>query len=169
MTAPRYQVAFHDSKYFIKLSGELRYTDCISFNQFLKKICREDDYRDIMVDVSEAEFLDSTNLGLIAKLAIHVQGKFKHKLVVLSSNPVVTKSMTSMGLSHLCDFLEYADDDSARLAVDEVEQATDPDMAAVMLEAHRTLMGLSQENETLFKSVVTLLEESAEGRTTSEG
>ena len=169
MTAPRYQVAFHESKYFIKLSGELRYTDCISFNQFLKKICREDDYTDIMVDVSEADFLDSTNLGLIAKLAIHVQGKFKHKLAIFSSNPQVTKSMTSMGLGHLCDFLEYTDDESAQVEVDEVEQATDPDMAAVMLEAHRTLMGLSEENESLFKSVVTLLEESAEGRTASDG
>ena len=119
MTAPRYQVAFHESKYFIKLSGELRYTDCISFNQFLKKICREDDYHDIMVDVSEADFLDSTNLGLIAKLAIHVQSKFKHKLVVLSSRPHVTKSMTSMGLSHLCDFLEYVDDDTSEVEVDE--------------------------------------------------
>ena len=160
MTAPRYQVAFHDSKYFIKLSGELRYTDCVSFNQFLKKICREDDYTDIMIDVTEADFLDSTNLGLIAKLALHVQSKFKHKLVVLSSRSHVTKSMTSMGLGHLCDFLEYADDGEDEVEVDEVAEADDPDMTAVMLEAHRTLMGLSEENENLFKSVVTLLEDS---------
>ncbi len=160
MSAPRYQVAFHESKYFIKLSGELRYTDCVSFNQFLKKICREDDYTDIMVDVTEADFLDSTNLGLIAKLALHVQSKFKHKLVVLSSRPHVTKSMTSMGLGHLCDFLEYVDDENSRVEVDEVARAEDPDVATVMLEAHRILMGLSEENASLFKSVVTLLEDS---------
>ena len=39
-------------------------------------------------------------------------------------------------------------------------EADDPDMTAVMLEAHRTLMGLSEENENLFKSVVSLLEDS---------
>jgi len=160
MTTPRYQVAFHDSKYFLKLSGELRYTDCVAFNQFLKKICREDNYSDVMVDLTEADFLDSTNLGLIAKLAIHVQGKFKHKLPILSTRSQVTKSMTSMGLGHLCLFLEELGGPTPELEGSEFEQGDEKDIAVVMLDAHRTLMGLTKENETVFRNVVALLEQS---------
>ena len=79
MSQASYKFGMYDSKYLVQLSGDLRYTECGPFDSFLCKLREREQDIDILVDVTGAEMIDSTNLGLIAELAAHVQEHFHHK------------------------------------------------------------------------------------------
>ena len=48
-----YEVAQHNGTYFLKLSGHLTYTQCGPFSSFLDRICEEDNYEGVLVDLRE--------------------------------------------------------------------------------------------------------------------
>ncbi len=152
-----YQVAYSDNKYFFKLSGQLKYSTSTNFCAFLDKIYSENNYSDILVDLSDAEYLDSTNLGILAKLACHVLKKFHHKLTVVSTNNDVTDLLINIGFEKLCVLIrqpmEFEKDLNQINDLDDSQK----NLAKVMLDAHKTLMEMNDKNRETFKDAVDLL------------
>ncbi|MBR5928239.1 MAG: anti-sigma factor antagonist, partial [Spirochaetia bacterium] len=65
-----YYFAKDGNKVYFKLTGVLKYTTCGHFDAFLDDfIAHASDVESITIDLTEAEFLDSTNLGFLAKIA----------------------------------------------------------------------------------------------------
>ncbi len=65
-----YYFAKDGNKVFFKLTGVLKYTTCGHFDAFLDDfIAHASDVESIAIDLTEAEYLDSTNLGFLAKIA----------------------------------------------------------------------------------------------------
>ena len=107
--------------------------------------------------MTEATGLDSTTLGMLAKLAISTKAKFGFKPAIFSSDPSIDRLLQAMGFSQLfevrsdrCD-MECCRDLPAR-------NASEDEVRLKVIEAHRTLMGLNEANHAAFQNLVMTLE-----------
>lgn len=158
MPKGEYQFAQEKNNFFIKLSGELKYTECSNFSIFISELENKQNFDDILVDLSDAIYLDSTNLGLLAKVAQLVINKAGHRLTVISTNNDVTELLHNIGFDDICLLLEEPSKTDVPfeniMGIDKNEES----MAVVMLEAHRRLMNMNEKNEKEFRNVVELME-----------
>ena len=157
MSQASYKLGVYESKYLIQLSGELRYTECSPFDSFLCKLREREQNVDILVDVTGAETIDSTNLGLIAELAAHVQEHFHHKLPIMSTNPTITRAIENMGLDIICMVIK--DSSPSPESTTELAElnSEERNLKQIMLEAHEALMDLGESNRVAFGKSVELL------------
>ena len=113
----------------------------------------------LVFDLREASMLDSTNLGLLARLASRVD-EAGGRATIVSSNDDVTDVLRSMGLAAM---FEIASDDMLLHEVDgEAEilpEATGQrDLRRTILEAHRVLARIDGNDSGAFRAVVEGLE-----------
>jgi anti-anti-sigma factor len=155
-------VAQHDGAFVIKLVGDVRLTLCNTIDDYFSEMFSCPHFVGVIIDLSESDGIDSTSLGLLAKLAI--QAKLKHQLVpmIISPNPNITRLLDSMGFNKVFDICQAVeqplDDNLGELPVINADQEC---TRQKIIEAHRTLMDLNEENRQTFSSLVNTLEVSA--------
>lgn len=158
MNEGKYQFAENDSFYLIKMSGNLKYTGSGGFDTFIENIFSKINNKTVVIDLTEALYLDSTNLGIMAKIADKMLTTFNQKTTIISSNPDITTLLTNIGFDDYFSILDECPDTTTVLS-DISEMVTgDRGMALMMLEAHKSLMDLNDENKNVYSSVVDLLE-----------
>ena len=74
MSAGKILVSDNQGNYLLKFVGDVRVTLCGSLNRHMETIFGSQDVKKVIVDMLEAEGLDSTTLGLMAKLGLHMFG-----------------------------------------------------------------------------------------------
>lgn len=151
-------VAVEQGVYVIKFVGDVRLTMSASIDDFFQKIQHRPGFVSFIIDLTEADNLDSTTLGLLAKIAITMQEQRGLKPIVLSTNPDIIRLLASMGLLNLFDLQEQ---NLASPAALDLLPATTTDEKALqekVIEAHKLLMQLSKENQLRFHELVEALE-----------
>ena len=68
-------VADYEGTYVIRLVGDVRLTLCISFDQFIESTFVEGKAKAIIFDLRKALGIDSTTLGLMAKISIRARAR----------------------------------------------------------------------------------------------
>ncbi len=162
----KYFFAREGEKVFFKLTGNLKYISSGKFDAFLDKLLEEDrDFKDAMIDLSEAEYIDSTNLGFLARIAEFMNENCFNKVTVFSPNNEINTVLESVGFDEV--FVLVKDTSVAFNDVSEVspEEIKEREKTVMMLEAHKALMRISEKNVPVFKSCVELLEKSLEKKT----
>jgi anti-anti-sigma regulatory factor len=81
-------VADYNGVYVIKMVGDVRLTFCVSFDHFIEVMYGRADFISVLFDLSEAEAIDSTTLGLMAKISILGQEIHHSMPVILASKQV---------------------------------------------------------------------------------
>lgn len=151
-------VADHQGAFAIKLVGDVRLTYCTALDEFCEKMFEAPDFHQVVVDLSAAENVDSTTLGQLARLAITARERCQQTPVAISTNPNISRVLDCMGLDRVFDIhrepqrQQCLDDELAPVA--ECESG----VRDRVLGAHRTLMGLSEENRVQFQELVCALE-----------
>lgn len=143
--------------WFIKMVGEVRYTISAPFNDFLGRLFEGQPLEDVLIDLTETVGIDSTNLGLLAKVARMMMERFGRRPSIILSSADVRQWLSSMGFDDVFIILEQAD--TSPEALSEIPDLGHDDRARAMviLDAHRHLMELSAENKSTFKNVVDAL------------
>jgi len=152
-------VADHAGVYVIKMVGDVRLTLCISFDQFIDTMFSRDDFCDVMFDLSEAEAIDSTTLGLMAKIALQGREEKGITPVIFSNNDSINRLLQTMGFQEIFTIvsdLEAPMQPEQPLAMDANEEQQ---VKEKVIEAHKILMGLNQDNRETFRNLVKMLEE----------
>ena len=83
--------------YVLKLVGEVRLNLCSTIDSSIESITMDPNFATIVVDLSETTLIDSTTLGLLAKLAILAKQKNHFMPSIISTNPDITRIITTMG------------------------------------------------------------------------
>ena len=151
--------------YVLKFTGDIRYTMSCSLDQFLERLFEEDDFDEIAIDLTGVTGIDSTNLGLLAKVANQMRRRSPARPSLHSTNPDVNQVLLSMGLE---DVFELCFDTDCRhcpkttrlLAIGEPGKE---EMARTMLDAHCVLSDLNEDNRREFRQVVGILRRRASG------
>jgi len=154
-------VADHSGVYVIKMQGDVRLTLCIPFDAFIEKILSRDGFYMVLFDLSDAECLDSTTLGLIAKVAVNIQSRKHRKPLAIISDPSIERLFVSMGLDEVCDLIDQPSQDYCQtdnfVNLDPANQNDEEQIKTKVLESHCVLMGLNETNKETFRDLVQAL------------
>jgi anti-anti-sigma factor len=151
-------VADHNGVYVIKMVGDVRLTLCISFDQFIDTMLSDKALTAVLFDLSEAEAVDSTTLGLMAKIALQGQERRSIVPVILSPNPGIDRVLSTMGfhdIFSIVNTLEAPIEPAQALASSVAEESL---VREKVLEAHKILMSMNRENHQAFHNLVKMLE-----------
>lgn len=166
MQSGRILYAVHNGTYVLKLEGEVRVPMCTSLDAFVEKMFLDHELHAVLIDLTQTTIIDSTTLGLLAKISVFLRDKLKRKPVILSTNTDVNRVLNSMGFDQVFVILEAASGSGDRLdELPSVEQSQQ-ELTRNVIEAHRILMSLNDQNQETFKNLVDALE--AEQRASGE-
>lgn len=140
--------------YVIKLVGDIRYTMGCALGDFLDGLFARADYDDIVVDMVETHSIDSTSLGLLAKIANFSRNRFAHKTTLLSTNPDVNQVLDTMGFYDIFNIRDTGETISETLQRLAPQDSRKDDLTRIVFEAHRALSELNPRNQEAFKGVV---------------
>ena len=162
MSTGHVEYASLNGTHIFKLIGEVRAQSCISLDKLLHKLEQHPNVVGAMVDLTQTTFIDSTVLGVLAKLGLKLKQTHKIQAVMLSTNPDITTLANSMGLGQVFVILNYCGDPQICTRALVEENITHSAMLNTVLEAHKTLMQLNQSNQNMFEPLVKQLEKEQE-------
>ncbi len=151
-------VAEQDGAFVIKLVGDVRLTLCTTMDQFFDEMLASAGFASVVVDLIDASNIDSTTLGLLAKLAIKANQRFGYVPVILSTNPDITRVLDSMGFDRVFSIRQQPLLDDEDLGELPILPDSEEGVRSRVLEAHRILMGMNDSNRAKFRELVSLLE-----------
>jgi anti-anti-sigma factor len=161
-------VADHNGVYVIKMSGDVRLTLCIPFDNCIENLIKREDFCTILFDLNDAQGLDSTTLGLIVKLAVKSKSKYNKTPLLLCNEPAIKRLIMTMGLDDVCELVSDIPNDCYEIYSEEnsfhhLEHSTQADeslLKSKILESHYALMELNKINKETFKDLVQTLKQS---------
>lgn len=161
MSDGKIQCAEYGDTFILKCIGEVRLTFCSALNEVIEKILKTHAFKSIVIDLTEVISIDSTTLGLLAKLSILSKRKYGMLPTLASTNPDVSRVLESMGFNQVFNLVH-----TATLCPECLDDLPEQDQSeelvkARVLEAHRILMSLNQSNRDEFRDLVSALESSS--------
>jgi anti-anti-sigma factor len=156
--------ASHNDVHVLRFIGDIRYTLSPSIDRFLEEIFASSEPAGFVIDLTETDSIDSTNLGLLTRLAMRMQRLDAQRVTIVSNRADINSVLNSMALDEVFDIVE--DTCLETDATQEVPQKdTDREaLAHTLIEAHRALMDLSEHNREMFRDVVASLEKNGASR-----
>ena len=151
-------VADHEGVYVIKMVGDVRLTLCISFDQFIDTMFSADNFSTVLFDLSEAEAIDSTTLGLMAKISIRGQERHDITPVIFSTDPSINRILQTMGFQDIFTIVNEMKTPVVPARELSTDSSDEGKVKEKVIEAHKILMGLNQENVATFRNLVKMLE-----------
>jgi len=159
VTSGHIWVADHDGVYVIKLVGDVRLTLCLSFDHFISSMLSSEVLKSIIFDLREVTGIDSTTLGLMAKISIGSVEKGLGNPVAVSASPSIERLLESMGFEDILDFLKEPVIPCADSKPLNEEVGDEGAVEDKVIEAHEILMNLNSQNKVEFRELVETLQE----------
>ncbi|MDE0988643.1 MAG: STAS domain-containing protein [Pseudomonadales bacterium] len=155
--------AEQDGVHVLKFIGEVRLTLGPTISTFLAKLESCDHFQSMIIDLSETETIDSTALGLIAKIGICTREYFDSGASIVSPREDITRVLSSMAMEQVC--VITSDDvvtEASGLQELPTEITSEEVLRDQVLDAHKTLMALGDQNFDKFQDLVEVLENEKE-------
>ena len=150
--------ALVEGRFVLKFVGDVRLTLCSTLDCHLADSLNLPQVDEILIDLTQTEGIDSTSLGLIAKLALKAQEKGMDKPALVSTNPDITRILYTMGFDHIFVLLEEMPHCAEAFKELPLVQESVSEMQERIIAAHRILMDLNESNREAFKDLVATLE-----------
>lgn len=156
--ADRILYARVDGTCVIRFEGDIRYTLSAALDAFLDRLFADPALERIIVDLRKATSIDSTNLGLLAKIANFVQARFGGKPALVSTRDDINRILDSVGFSDIFEWVSDCPDTTGHAAEVQSTGVSEEVTGRTVLEAHRILCALNERNLETFRDVVEGLE-----------
>lgn len=150
--------AKQDRLYVLKFVGAIRYTLSCSLHKFLGWLFTQQDFDAVLIDLTEATCIDSTNLGLLAKIANFMWDQHDTKTTIISTNPDIDETLAGVGFDRIFILCSNVHDCRPTDHAVTIEAASKAELTQTLFEAHRQLYDLNERNRQMFRSVVEALE-----------
>jgi len=158
MADGRVLAANHNGVYVIRFEGDVRLTLCTTIDDYFERMFEDPAFASVWVDLCSAEGLDSTTLGLLAKLALTVKHRYGFLPAIFSCDPGINRLLKSMGFQRLFELREELCGDEDEATAIPVVEGSEAAVKEKIIEAHKVLMELSPENRARFKDLLAVLE-----------
>ena len=129
-----------------------------SLRTFLDKLFQDKDFDNIVIDLTEATGIDSTNLGLLAEIARFSMDEFGRKPTLIAQEGRVMKALTVTGFEALYTIFSMNAPIQGPLKPLPDSDGEHVDVPRMILDAHLMLSDMNEHNRRLFRSVVDALE-----------
>lgn len=136
-------------------------TLCNTIDYCMQKKFDEASFDHVLVDLQETQGIDSTTLGLLAKLSIKAKKRTGQVPTVVSPNPDITRTMLSMGFDEsVFEIIRQPTPEFEDLSEIPQLQVSEDGIRDKVIEAHKILMSLNDNNKDIFNDLVKELERS---------
>ncbi len=158
MNPGKIEVANNDGVYVIKLSGDVRLNLCSTLESYLDQMFLSAEFKTVLVDLSDAEGVDSTTLGQLAKISIVSQDKFGLIPTIISPREDITRILLSMGFDRVFYIIGEVPTQISDLDELSCEQLDEEQMREKVIAAHEILISLNDDNKNTFQELVDCLQ-----------
>ena len=160
MAEGRILAASENGAYVLRLTGDVRLTLCATIEDYVENMLDDPQFSSVWVDLCDAEGIDSTTLGQLAKLALSVRERFGFRPAIFSCDSGINRLLTSMGLDQLFEMHQRTCCATGCSQPIPMVPGSEDTVRERVLEAHRVLMDVSDENRARFSDLVASLERS---------
>ncbi|HET9933119.1 MAG TPA: STAS domain-containing protein [Polyangiaceae bacterium] len=147
----------------------LRYFGTVNFllapgiQNFVDHLIEDGSVSGLVFDLSGASSLDSTNLGLMARVNERLVSKGAANSVIISGNEDIDAVLRSMGFDQTFELLSGdADDGAPNVEPIQTPAPSSVELKRTMLDAHQALIRMSEAHRKEFEAVVACLERDPE-------
>lgn len=146
----------------IKLVGQIKYgTTAMGFNEFVNTKVASESVKDVIVDLRECDFIDSTNIAILARIAALQAGKnVKKPTLVYCEGSEIAAAIDDIHVKELYEVCTNKETCGCDYKNIENIPANQYDLTKIMYEGHKLLSNLNLANKEKFESVVKYLGES---------
>jgi anti-sigma B factor antagonist len=146
----------------VKITGRANFTLSIDFQSLVNEL-HNNGYSYVVIDLTECLLMDSTFLGMLTGFGLkmgQVSGASVTRVVeLLNPNTRISELLENLGVVHLFKLRQgqLCPPESVQESAPQAANPSQGDLTRACLEAHQTLMGLSEENAAKFKDVARFL------------
>jgi anti-anti-sigma factor len=156
----RILAATEGGAYVLRLEGDVRLTLCASIDDYVERMLADPGFSSVWIDLCDATGIDSTTLGQLAKLAMAVHERYEFRPAIFCCDPGINRLLRSMGLDRLFVMHEKTCCATGCTQMIPMVPGSADEVREKVLEAHRVLMDVSEENRARFADLVATLERS---------
>lgn len=149
--------AKQDDVCIIKLVGDIRYPMGCALDEFLNQLFLKTDYNNIVLDLTEVMGIDSTGLGLLAKIANFVKDRFTTQTTLVSTNKDINLILDSVGFYEVFRICDTSPVKPKTLQLIPDKNFSKSELSKTLFDSHCTLSQLNDKNQETFKGVLDIL------------
>jgi anti-anti-sigma regulatory factor len=157
MPEGRVLYAGRDHSHVLRYVGDVRHSLAPSVTEFVDGLLDREPDADLLFDFSQAEMIDSTNLGAIARIADRVTTGSGKRVTIFSPRAEMTQVLFSMAFDEVFDICTEGSPGEGGAPIPRIDASREASSQTVLL-AHRRLMQMSEKNREQFREVVELVE-----------
>lgn len=161
MSTGRILIGNGDGTYLMKLVGDVRLRLGAAVDEFLDRMFQDRGFRSVVVDLSATEGIDSTALGVLARLSTQARKRRSFIPTLVSTRPDITRLLVTMGFDDIFHIVVEPLRDGRQLGELPQTDLSPEELRGRVLAAHRNLMSLNDGNRDEFEDLVAMLEASA--------
>ncbi len=151
--------AVHDGTWVLRLRGDVRATWCTALDALLERMFADEALCAVVIDLREATNIDSTMLGLLARIAIRCRTRLNMQPVLIAPNADIRRLLDSMCLDSVFSIADDAVAAAGYACVElQVLETPEADLRRQVADAHRVLMDIDERNRAVFHDVVATLD-----------
>ena len=150
--------AAREGVHVLRYFGAVNYTLAPGLQRFLQHLIHAGSVSGLVFDLTQAESLDSTNLGLMGRVNEEVHGLGAANSVIIFRNDDIDAVLRSMGFDQTFDLfpagqaMPNVNDEAVAVGV-----TCAAELQHTMLEAYRALVRMSEVGRLEFEAVVACL------------
>jgi anti-anti-sigma factor len=168
MVADRVLFAIQNGTCFIKMVGEAKYSTTTGFDVFINDLIARAEVDNILVDLTDTTYIDSTSLGELTRLSSYMRQNHQRMPTLVSKRDNINAIIGGLGLDKV--FVVVDEQASGVLHMQEIPRVelTERENALRILDAHRSLMAINDKTGRIFRSVVDAFEQELGGDDTQK-
>jgi anti-anti-sigma factor len=143
--------------YIIKLVGNIQYTMGCALDEFFDQLFLDTGFNNIVLDLTEVTGMDSTSLGLLAKLANFVRDRFATQATLVSTNEDINCILENVGFYEIFYICDTSPIKIMTLQPIPNKNFSKPELSNTVFNSHNTLSQLNDKNRETFKGVIEVL------------
>jgi anti-anti-sigma factor len=149
--------------WILQLAGDVRHPLAPALNALLDRAFEDTALVHYLIDLSATEAIDSTCLGILARIANHLSGSEHGRPVIIAPSADIAALLHVVCFDRLFHLVTESPIDSQQLGQLETRTADEHEMLALILDAHRRLCAIDTQTHAVFQDVVTALEQEQRG------
>jgi anti-anti-sigma regulatory factor len=141
----------------LKFVGDVRVLMSSTLDNYCSGLYRRAILDAMLVDMTETKGIDSTALGLLAKMAIQLRNRFNVIPTIVSTNPDITRTLKSMSFDLIFKIVDKPPAQKTQYNELQTQKESEETVREKVIDAHLTLMALSEDNRLEFQDLVQAL------------
>jgi len=139
---------------YLRFTGVIRYSQCAGLEIYINQLFRDSNFTDIAIDLEKAEMLDSTALGLLARISIEYKEMSNKKPVIFLHNGELAQILKRVCFDQVFNIVSKPKNefDMSFVELSPIPTSEEETLECV-LKAHKDLAELSNDNAHFFTDI----------------